>query len=230
MKLKLKAKKQEVPNVTSFIFEPETPVTWQAGQYIHYTLPHEGADDRGDKRWFTVASAPFEGTPMITTRHATEHGSSFKEKLFHLEVGDELEAEAPEGDFVVADTSRNYVFIAGGIGITPFHAILKQADHEGVRLKVTLLYANRDAQAAYKDELQAFADRNPNLKIHYIVSPQQINETVIRERVPALSEATFYISGPEPMVKALAQTVASLGVPAEQIKLDDFPGYEAQQG
>jgi len=230
MKFKLIEKRNEVPNVTSFIFQPEAPVQWQAGQYIHYMLPHESVDDRGAERWFTVASAPYETTPMITTRHASEHGSSFKEKLFSLEAGDNVEAGMPEGDFVLEATDRAYVFIAGGIGITPFHSILKQADHDGTKLNVTLLYGNRDKQAPYKAELEAFAERNPNLKIQYILSPQVIDEAVVRQYVPDLSAPLFYLSGPEPMVKGLAQTLESMGVAPERIKLDDFPGYEAHQG
>jgi len=84
MKLKLIEKKQETPDVISFIFSPSETLTWQPGQFLHYVLHHEPTDDRGSDRWFTNAAAPFEGNVRITTRLASENGSSFKKKLFSL--------------------------------------------------------------------------------------------------------------------------------------------------
>ena len=225
MKLKLLERKVEVPGVESFIFEPEESLHWKAGQYLHYVLHHEPTDDRGSDRWFTVSSAPFEAHPMITTRLADEKSSSFKKKLFSLVPGKSIEISRVEGDFTVEDPAAQYVFIAGGIGITPFHSILKQADHDGVKLNVTLLYGNRDENAVFKNELEAFAKNNPGLSIRYVVAPELINEEVIRKFVPDLNAPLFYLSGPEPMVKALAETVKAIGVSEDRIKLDDFPGY-----
>jgi ferredoxin-NADP reductase len=225
MKLTLVQRKQEAPEVESFIFEPAEPLEWKAGQYLHYTLPHEHMDGRGDSRWFTIAAAPFEKRPMITTRYAGSKGSSFKNKLFSLEPGAAIEATGPEGDFTVEDESAEFVFIAGGIGITPFHSILKQADHDGRKLDVTLLYAGRDEHAVYKEELDSFARTNPNLSIHYIMAPDIITEAVVKQYVPDLGTPFFYVSGPEPMVKSLADMLTGIGVGGAHIKLDDFPGY-----
>jgi ferredoxin-NADP reductase len=225
MKLKLAERRSEVPGVESFIFEPATPLSWQAGQYIHYVLHHEPTDDRGSDRWFTVSSAPYEGRVMITTRLALEEGSSFKKKLASLVPGKSIEMSVVEGDFTVDDPAKEYVFIAGGIGITPFRSILAQAAHEGIKLKATLIYANRNENIVFKGELDALAAENPDLRISYVIDPQRIDEDAIRESVPDLSKPVFYISGPEPMVKVLAETVKSMGVSEENVKLDDFPGY-----
>jgi len=230
MKFTLSKRTPQVPGVESFIFQSAEPLAWKPGQYLHYTLAHDSADDRGVERWFTISSAPFEGTPTITTRHAPEQGSSFKEKLFTLQVGDTIEADGLEGEFVIDDLNTQYVFIAGGIGITPFHSILKQADHDGVTLDVTLIYSSRDNNIVFKDELGAFASRNPNLKVNYLVAPQIVDEAAIRRLVPDLSKPIFYVSGPEPMVKNLAGVLEGMGIAQERIKLDDFPGYEAHQG
>lgn len=222
MKLILKERKEVVPGVETFVFSPDAPLEWRAGQYLHYVLPHE-ADERGGERWFTVSSAPYEGTPAITTRHAAERGSSFKEKLFTLKPGDTIEADGPEGDFVVEDTAAHYVFLAGGIGITPFHSILKEADHAGQKLNVTLLYANR-GDAPFKPELDEWAGRNPNLHVHYLTG--LLDKASIEKIVQDTATPIFYVSGPEPMVKSVAEVLGTLGVPAQHIKLDDFPGYE----
>src|SRR3982751_512135 len=115
MKMNLVSKKTEVPGVESFIFEPEETLSWKAGQYLHYVLHHEPTDDRGSDRWFTVASAPYEKNPMITTRHADEKSSSFKTALFAMKEGEEIEISSVDGDFTVEDTDKDLVFIAGGI-------------------------------------------------------------------------------------------------------------------
>ncbi len=226
MKFTLVERKTEVPGIESFIFKPESPVVWKAGQYFHYTLAHE-ADDRGTERWFTVSAAPFEGNPMITTRHASEKSSSFKEKLFAMKPGDTIDADGIEGEFTVEDASKSYVFLAGGIGITPFHAILKQADHDGVKLNITMLYANRDANVPFKNELDGFAKKNLDLKIMYLTNPERIDEQSIRKYVSDISQPIFYLSGPAQMVMSLAEVVEKLGVSKDHIRLDDFPGYPA---
>lgn len=226
MKLILTETKQEAQGITSFIFKPEAPLSWKAGQYMHVMLPHENADDRGTERWFTISSAPFETNPSITTRIATEKGSSFKKALASMQPGGSLETDYVDGDFTVEDASQEYVFIAGGIGITPFHSILKEHDHAGVQLHATLIYANRDEHVAFKKEFSEFASRNPYLRIEYLTSPQIVNEESITALVPDRMKPVFYLSGPEPMVKSLAQVLQTMGVPAEHIKLDDFPGYE----
>lgn len=227
MQLTLKEKREEAPGVVSFLWEPQAPLSWKPGQYLHYVLPHQSADDRGQERWFTNSAAPFEGRAMITTRHAAGKSSSFKEALFGLEPGAIIEADGPEGEFTVEDLAQEHVFIAGGIGITPFRSIIAQAAHDKAPLKATLIYGNRDAQAPFKKELGDAAAQNQNLKIDYVLGPAVIDEAAIRRAVPELAAPLFYISGPEPMVKSLAEKLAGMGVPQAHIKLDDFPGYEA---
>src|SRR5260221_9168282 len=101
MKLKLIQKKQETSDCISFIFKAEEPLVWQPGQFLQYTLPHKTVDDRGEKRFFTIASAPFEQHIQVTTRFALEKGSSFKNNLHQLEVGQEIEATGPNGSFTL---------------------------------------------------------------------------------------------------------------------------------
>lgn len=228
MKLNLISRKSESPDVESFIFEPEEALSWKAGQYLHYVLHHEPTDDRGSDRWFTIASAPFEKNVVITTRFTREKGSSFKSALHALGIGESIEVSYREGNFVIEDILQEYVFIAGGIGITPFHSILKEADHSKIKLNVTLLYGNRDGNIVYKDELDAFAKNNPNLSIHYLISPERINEQAIKNFVPDIQKPIFYVSGPEPMVKSLCVMLEGIGIPKERIHLDDFPGYPAE--
>ncbi len=228
MKLKLVARKAESPGVESFIFKPEKPLVWKAGQFLHYVLNHEVTDDRGSDRWFTIASAPYERHVMLTTRFAAKQGSTFKKALRALKPGDSIEVSDLDGNFIVSDPRQEYVFIAGGIGITPFRAILKDAAHAGKPLRVRLIYANRKHVAAYQTELDAMVRRNRHLKIHYLFAPRRIDKKTIRELVPELKKPSFYVSGPEPMVEQVGKMLQQIGVPKKRIKQDWFPGYPAE--
>lgn len=216
-------------NVNRFVFAPKTPLTWQPGQYIHYTLPHENADDRGDERWFTISSAPFENDVWITTRIMEQNGSSFKETLQSLTPGDVITVDEPEGDFVIDNLDQQYVFIAGGIGITPFRSIISQLHHAGKDLKAELLYANRDETSIpFKDELEAISQAHKDFTITYFIGEDRIDESVIREYAVRFSDPIFYVSGPEPMVEAFEALFKEIGIDENNSKFDYFPGYEAE--
>lgn len=228
MKLILKEKKQETSDVTTFIFTSQEPLKWIAGQFGHYVLHHRPTDDRGSDRWFTNAASPFENHVQITTRFTSDKGSSFKKELFSLEIGKDIEISFVEGDFTLDDPEKEHVFIAGGIGITPYRSILKQLEFDNKPINVTLLYSNRDQNIVFKDELEAVASKNPHFTIHYIFSPEHIDEKKIKEFVPDLQKPIFYISGPEPMVDALGEMLKKMEVREDHLKQDWFPGYLAE--
>ena len=226
MKLILEATRSEARDVTSFTFRSESPVEWQAGQFLHVSLPHPGADERGVTRYFTIASAPFEGRVMFTTRFATGRSSTFKDALRRLPPGATVDAGEPDGDFVIGDPGGPRVFIAGGIGITPFRAILLDLDHRGLPIDATLLYANRTPDVVYKAEIDQLATRHRDLAVRYLVSPERITPTSLRAVVTDITRPTFHVSGPEGFVEAMYGMLSALGVPDAHVKLDYFPGYD----
>lgn len=227
MKLKLIDKFNVTSYVITFVWQPESPLTWQAGQYLHYTLPHDSPDDRGIKRWFTIAAPPYEEHPRITTRMAAENGSTFKATLRALEIGDTIEATGPEGDFTVESTDRPIVYIAGGIGVTPYRAILLQLDHDGASIQGRLLYANRNDEYVFREELDAIAAKHEGFEVSYFTDPQHIELEDIQKAASELTSPLYYISGPKPMVEAYKDKLVMAGIPEADIKLDDFPGYPA---
>ena len=226
MTLILDHKQQEGPDTTSFFFKSDPPLSWTAGQFLHYTLPHQNPDSRKTERYFTISAAPEEGQVRVTTRFAGEKGSSFKKALQALPIGGSIEAEGPEGDFIVEDATKDFVFIAGGIGITPFRSILIDLDHRELPMHVTLLYANRTEDAVYRTELEALAAKHPDLKIVYFIGDTRIDELAIKTAAPELQKPIYFISGPEPMVQAFEKMLTQMVIPDGQIKRDFFPGYD----
>ena len=225
MKLTLNATRQEAPDTVSFIFATEQPLQWKAGQLLRYVLNHPDPDDRGLHRFFSIASAPYERHVMLTTRFAAR-SSSFKKTLKNLQPGDAIEAFDLEGDFVVDDAEKTFVFIAGGIGITPFRSILLDLDYCRKPVNVQLLYANHDDDFVYREELEALRNRQAKFEINYVVSPDRIDDKSIPRLVPDMERPVFYVSGPEPMVESMDETLKGIGVSDERIKNDFFPGYE----
>ncbi len=228
MKLQFIEHRKEAGDAVSFIFEPQEPMSWIAGQFLVYFLPHENEDIRGRQRYFTISSAPFENHVMLTTRIFQENPSTFKQALIKLEQGDLVDVKGPDGDFVLNDPNKYYVFIAGGIGITPFRSIINQLNHEQKPLNIELLYANKTDDFVFKEELENLSSRNSNFHIRYVVSPEHIDQKYIEQNVENYKEKIFYVSGPEPMVEAFDKMLKQdMKLKEENVKTDYFPGYEA---
>lgn len=221
MQLILRQKQARIGSVISYVFESPEALTWQAGQFMQYTLKHDQPDDKGEKRWFTIAAAPDDKSPTITTRVSE---STFKQALERLEVGDAIESDAPEGDFTWHDSDLPKVFVAGGIGITPFYAMLKDRAQTGKLLDVTLVYASRNDDIAYEQELNVWQNQHPELTVHYLVGEPAKRERLL-ELLPELNRSLVYISGPEAMVESLGEDLKQNGLPEGQLKQDWFPGY-----
>src|SRR5690606_27786597 len=122
-------------------FEPEIPIRYIAGQYIELFIPHSNPDKRKERRWFTLSSSPTEDLLAITTRLITPKKSSFKNALNNLRIGDEIKMLPPMGDFVLPkDESLPLIFVAKGIGVTPFRSMLKYLNDSHKKRSIKLIY------------------------------------------------------------------------------------------
>lgn len=225
MKLKLIDKRQILGDIKTFTFEAPAGTTWLPGQYFHYNFDHPNPDDRGIERWFTISSPPYRHKPTLTTR-ISDNRSSFKAALDKLKIGDEIEADAPSGKFVLTDPDRPVIFIAGGIGITPYYSILMQLSHDKRPINVDLMYANRDDNFLFGDELESLTKDNPNFRIHKFISPTKIERNDIKQVASGLDDPDYYISGPESMVEAYSSMLETMGIAQNKIHTDHFSGYE----
>ena len=224
MRLGFIGRKKEAQDVYSFFFQSEKPLKWQAGQYLHYELPHPNADKRGIGRWFTISAAPFEKHITLTTRFDSKPGSTFKKALLLLEPGAVVETGEPRGDFVYEPDASRLIFIAGGIGITPYRSMLLQLDHEDNRLNIDLLWVNRDNSFVFNEEMEGLAKKHPEFNLKKFIGDKRISRDDFK---PYLADESilFYLSGPKPMVETYQQQLLELNVDLPRIKLDYFPGY-----
>lgn len=215
--LSLISSHDEVENVRTFVFERNN-LQWVAGQSQAFLLPQAGETEKENQHWFTISSAPSEGTVNISTRISA---SPFKQALNALKPGEKISTHSLGGKFVWDDESP-VTLVAAGIGITPFRSILKERSATGKPLNATLLYFNRTSGIPFQKELEELAKKHPEFQMKLIVG-----EPVTAEKIFALApqarEQVVYISGPAPMVSELGTTLKDAGV---TIKLDRFPGYD----
>jgi ferredoxin-NADP reductase len=221
----------EAENIVSFYFKPEHRLDYTAGQFIELTLPHHTPDDRGDKRWFTLSSSPTDDLLSITTKLAAKHGSTFKKALSKLVPGSEVHMSDAMGDFVLPKLIQTpLVFVAGGIGITPFHSMLRWLAATDERRPIRLLYAVQS-----EDEI-IFQETFDKAKQHATIVVSNPSDawggehgTLSAELILGLEEPAedtlVYLSGPEPMVEALSNQLHRKGLPKSQLVTDFFPGY-----
>ncbi len=236
MRIQLKETRQETPDVFSFIFDiGGQPFSYVPGQFVYYELDSLAFPDvRGKRRHFTISSAPTEsGLVMLTTRL---RGSGFKETLRHAQPGYELTIETPRGGFVLPDDrSRPHVFVAGGIGITPYRSILRHAADTRTSLPATLLCFNRtESDIIFRRELDAIAAQLPSVQIvHSLEQPPvgwagesgRLSEALLKKYAPDLQQPLFWLSGPPPMVASYAELLLGNGISPDAVKQDSFTGY-----
>jgi len=226
MELRLIKKVDHFEDVSSFVFEPLEKTSWIAGQYIEMTIGHRDADSRGIKRIFSISSAPFEDNIVITTRFDFENGSSFKKALRSLKEKDSVLSSRPKGDFLIHGNEKSVLFIAAGIGITPFRSIILDLVHKKSSISLEMIYSSRKNKVLFKDELDRIFDSRDDFKIFYTYSPQRIDEEMIVRNSRFFDEATVFVSGPAKMVKDITEECQNLGKDKNDIKRDYFIGYQ----
>src|SRR5690348_15096885 len=161
-KTKLTNRNEIAESTTAFYLEKPPGFLFKAGQYLDLTLldPPE-MDSAGAVRSLSIASAPYEDNLVVATRM---RDSAFKRVIARVPLGTELKIEGPLGSFTLhKNAAKAAVFLAGGIGITPFRSILRQAAEEKSTHQLYLFYSNRRPEdAAFLNELWDLAQSNPH--------------------------------------------------------------------
>jgi ferredoxin-NADP reductase len=235
VRARVKEKREVAKGTLLVVFDLEgAEVDFRPGQYFWVELlesPYE--DERGLRRHITVVTSPTErGVLGLCTRL---RDSAFKKTLAELKVGDEAEVEQPKGDWALPeDTSPSYVFVAGGIGITPYHSMLRYIADTGASYRVTLVYSNRDRESTpFLDELREYERTLPNLRLVLTMTDdsgwdgetRHIDAEMLRDHLGELDSHTFLVTGPPPMVESVTEKLTAAGVPEEQVLPERFSGY-----
>jgi glycine betaine catabolism B len=234
----LKQKLRISPDSADFIFSTnQKRFSYSPGQYMEWTLPHENTDSRGNRRYFTLASSPTESDIRIGVKF-NKKGSSFKEALVDMNPETKVVAAQVSGDFTLPkDPKKKLVFIAGGIGVTPYRSMAKYLLDTQQKRTITMLYSARTTKDfAYSDIFEQCRDEfgmktiyvvtdEPATIPHEHIRPGRINSEMIKNEIPDYQQRVFYLSGTHSMVVAMQHILHGLGVSRRHIIIDYFSGY-----
>ncbi len=234
---KLTSRESVAEDTMAFHFEKPQGFHFTPGQYIDITLlnPPE-ADAEGNVRSFSIVSSPLDGQLTITTRI---RDTAFKRVLKSVPLGTEVKLDGPLGSFTLhKNPAKSAVFLAGGIGITPFLSILRQAFQEKLPHTIYLFYSNRRPEdAPFMDELQRLEEANHHFRFVPTMTAMAnsnqswngqigyIDKQMLNKFLPSLNGPIYYIAGPPAMVAALRQMLVAAGVDEDDIRAEDFSGY-----
>ena len=217
----------EKPN--RFIFTP--------GQALDVTLTHTGEPDpEGNSRTLSIASPPYADEIVVATR---VRDTPFKRFLKNAQIGSSIKISDPSGSFTLHhNTTKPAVFLAGGIGVTPFVSILLQATRDKLPHELYLFYSNRRPEdAAFLDDLLKAESQNPKFRMIPTMTQMAksnrewkgetgpINKEILSRYVSRLQGPIYYVAGPPGLVTAMRRMLATAGVDEDDIRTEEFSGY-----
>jgi len=218
--VKLLARHEIADGTMEFHFTRPDGFDFKAGQAIELVLPEPAGGHA-----FSLVNAPSEGELVVATRM---RDSAYKRALRALAIGACVKVDGPFGSLTLhRNPSRAAVFIAGGIGITPFMSIVRNAVEECLKHPMALVYSNRRARdAAYLDELRSIE----NLRLVATLTEEGggfVDAAMIRRAAEGLPAPIFYVAGPPAMVEAMKAVLEKAGVEDTDVRSEEFFGYES---
>lgn len=216
-------KEQIAKNTWMFSFKKKHPHT--AGQYITLFLGN-------DTRDFTIASSPLDKKYFSLV---TKKGKSdFKKKLFSLQVNSVVSYQKPSGGFILQEEDTTpHVFIAGGIGMTPFYSMIHYVHGKKLPIPLYLFvsFSKKEYMIFYK-ELQEIQEKNPRIRVIYSLSQDiwegekgRISKKHIEKHVLQYKQAKYLVAGAQHMVEDTEEVLLKMGIDPKNIRIDIFTGY-----
>jgi ferredoxin-NADP reductase len=234
---KMLSRVEVAQDTMAFHFEKPPGFDFKPGQSVDLTLINPpDTDSEGNTRTFSIASAPFENQLMFATRM---RDTAFKRSLKKVAIGTVLRMDSAMGSFTLhKNPAKPAVFLAGGIGITPFFSIVRQADHDRAPHKLFLFCSNRRPEdTPFLDSLQELDKTNPNFKLICTMTNMSqsakewkgetslVDKGMLSRHLTTLQGPIYYIAGPPPMVAGVREMLVAADVDEDDIRAEDFAGY-----
>lgn len=218
--------KNETKDAFTLILKSEKTFLFKAGQFCFLRL---NKDKLYARHPFTISSCPIYDELCFTMKLT----GRFTEALSKSKNGEEVIVEGPFGNFTVKDYDKDLVFIAGGVGITPFRSIIRDKIENNETQNIVLLYSSKTKKdIIYRKQLDNIK-KNWFKKV-YILSDNHsfskaneyeagyINKEIIRKYIKNINNSLFYICGPEPMKNSIQKSLKELGIKDKDIIIEDF--------
>jgi ferredoxin-NADP reductase len=217
---------QETSEIFSFVFKIPGDLTWIPGQHGIFRYRDRQVEEDKGFRIFSIASIIDEGIMMFSTR-ITPESTDFKQQLLTMKQGEVMTVEGINGKFKIPDYNKKACIMAGGIGVTPIRALVKQMESEGISpAGVTVLYSDDRGQFAYEEDLRKAGEAVNGLEV-ILISDRNIFVQKIEEYTKNNgNESAYLISGTPGMNAFITEKLTKEGIEKTNIITDVFMGYE----
>jgi 3-ketosteroid 9alpha-monooxygenase subunit B len=224
--LRIREVVEETDDAKSLVFEVPTEAReafrYRPGQFLTLRIPHQA---RHLLRCYSLASCPLTGeAPRVTVKRVVD-GRASNWICDRVKPGDTIDVKAPAGHFTPRSLDGDFLFFAGGSGITPIMSIIKSALLSG-HGRLCLIYANRDERSViFRDALSALVRVHPERLqiVHWLDSVQGIPlATNLLQLASPFSAADCYICGPEAFMDTALAAVRTLGLPPARVHVERF--------
>jgi len=200
-------------------------------------LDPKDIDGFGQSRTFSFASAPHEPELMVATR---KRDTAFKRTLRSAPLGLRIGLDGPDGLMLLQEeeAARPIVFIAGGIGVTPFLSIARRAAKVRLPHRIHLFYSNRRPEdAPFLDELRDLQRANANFRLVATMTQMHnsrlpwdgetgpVREELLARHLPDLKSPVYYLAGSPGMAMGMQVLLDRLGVAEKDVRGEEFYGY-----
>lgn len=200
----------------SFKFQEPEVIKYEPGQFILVKIQEHPKMFRA----YSISSYHEDGTRLSITIKKIPGGyaSEILPEKFH--IGDLVELEGPMGhELVINKNAKKVLLVAGGIGITPFRAIVKDLveNPDNIELVQLVYGVNKTNEFLYQDEFKAFESQSDKFNFIPVVASDENWSgkkgfvTDVMKNM-ALSEYEIYMCGPQPMINATLKTLDAMGI------------------
>lgn len=219
-------KKETVDVVTIYLSPVGQRLVFKAGQYVSVYFDK---NNNSHGKFYTISSSPSEKCLALSVKNIGQFSSA----LHSLKIKDSVYLSGPYGWFYPETKMNNLVFLAAGIGITPFLSILKDYTDKYIKKEINLYYTNKTFQnVAFLKEINQFA-KNNFLQVHYYLTRdntkhklipkyERIKVENIKKELGTLTNKNFYICGPIVFVSDIRKQLIKLKVKEGCIFTESF--------
>lgn len=213
-----KIKRETEDTITVFLFPENKKFDFEAGQYMSVYLDK---DKNGQAKFYTISSAPSEKFIALSVKKM----GNFSTALHNLKVGDSVYLSGPYGWFFPKPEMDELVFLASGIGITPFFSTIKDYQYKNIEKQIDIFYTNKTKKdIAFYNDLNKIVQKNDKIRVHYYLTENEKRMDVmyIKEKIGNFKNKNFYICGSIGFVSDFRKQLLGHKVQEENIFTESF--------
>lgn len=195
-------------------------LSYEAGQFLFIHFEEDKV--LSEPHPFTISSSPREENLRVSIRAAGDWTGYLHQ---NLKAGMTAKVSGGHGRFLYKDGGDEQIWIAGGIGVTPFVSWVRDLG-DNCPKKIDFFYTVRHAsEVLFWDEFETAADQHENLNVHLQASSSdgRLTPELVAQQVQGdIQNKSIYLCGPIKMTEGMADRFKEMGVPAGQIHFEEF--------